>query len=106
MTDLTDEASPEEIMQLREDIQTGRAVLARMSDELPCPHTKQELLEIRQAAIEAICGSDVRAAKLGYETPTVERLGTIEELTKAGRGGGMTDASFTAGTPVDDITMS
>lgn len=59
MADLT-----EEILQLREDLQTARAILARMSDELPCPHTMDELVEIREAAVQAMIGNPEPASRV------------------------------------------
>jgi hypothetical protein len=101
MTDMT-----EGTLQLREDLQTARAILGRMSDELPCPHTEKELVEIREAAIQAMRGDRAAAGKLPYEAPEVTNLGSFEEVTQAGHGNGRTDAAFGAGTPIDAITAS
>lgn len=44
--------------------------------------------------------------KLAYETPELEVLGTIEDLTHGNATGSRLDADFSAGTSVDDLTFS
>jgi hypothetical protein len=45
-------------------------------------------------------------AKLPYETPRIEDLGDLLELTAHNAVGAFTDASFPAHTPVTSITFS
>jgi len=41
-----------------------------------------------------------------YESPTIEDLGSLVELTAANRVGAFTDATFPAHTPVTSLTFS
>ena len=41
-----------------------------------------------------------------YETPTLEEIGSFEDVTLAAVCGGTLDATFPAGTPFGDITCS
>lgn len=44
--------------------------------------------------------------KMRYETPVVEDLGDLVELTAANTAGTYTDASFPANTPITSLTFS
>ncbi len=44
--------------------------------------------------------------RLAYETPDLEALGTVEDLTKGSSTGNALDADFSAGTPRGDLTFS
>lgn len=44
--------------------------------------------------------------KLAYETPDLEALGTVEDLTLGMSDGYALDADFQAGTPKGDLTFS
>jgi hypothetical protein len=50
---------------------------------------------------------DVSAdASFGYQAPTLTMHGTVAEVTGAQAVGTVTDKSFPAGTPVQDLTFS
>ena len=44
--------------------------------------------------------------KTEYETPELIDAGLFEEITEGGATGSVLDASFSAGTPVSDLTFS
>ncbi|WP_245259115.1 putative RiPP precursor [Salinarimonas rosea] len=44
--------------------------------------------------------------KLAYVAPELEVLGTLEDLTHGTTSGTVTDADFSAGTPIPDLTFS
>ncbi|WP_292290412.1 lasso RiPP family leader peptide-containing protein [Marivita sp.] len=44
--------------------------------------------------------------KLPYEAPIVRSHGKVEDITKGGSTGLRLDASFPAGTPFGDLTLS
>lgn len=44
--------------------------------------------------------------KMEYVAPTVEDLGSVQELTLGGADGSNLDADFSAGTPYGDLTFS
>ncbi|WP_237072540.1 lasso RiPP family leader peptide-containing protein [Pseudaestuariivita rosea] len=48
----------------------------------------------------------MKADKRDYEAPKLVAHGSIEKITHGGSHGGVTDANFTRGTPIDDITFS
>lgn len=41
-----------------------------------------------------------------YERPTIERVGSFEEITKGAASGAALDASFPIDTPFEDLTFS
>jgi hypothetical protein len=41
-----------------------------------------------------------------YETPSLEKIGSFEELTLGGASGSALDADYPAGTPFADLTFS
>lgn len=41
-----------------------------------------------------------------YEAPSVTVLGTLEQFTQANQGGNTLDATFPAGTPLNQLTTS
>ncbi len=45
-------------------------------------------------------------ARQAYETPELETLGTVEDLTRGSSSGSALDADFSAGTPRGDLTFS
>lgn len=47
-----------------------------------------------------------RDQKAAYETPELERLGSLEEITHGNSAGSVTDADFASGTPIGDLTFS
>lgn len=44
--------------------------------------------------------------KLNYETPELETLGAVEDLTQGNATGSNLDADFSDGTPRGDLTFS
>jgi hypothetical protein len=44
--------------------------------------------------------------KANYETPELIEVGSFEAVTQGGADGTVLDASFSAGTPVTDLTFS
>ncbi len=44
--------------------------------------------------------------KQAYETPELDALGTVEDLTQGSSSGSALDADFAAGTPRGDLTFS
>jgi hypothetical protein len=49
---------------------------------------------------------EVVMPKAEYETPELIDAGLFEEITEGGANGSVLDASFSAGTPVSDLTFS
>lgn len=44
--------------------------------------------------------------KTDYETPELIEVGSFEAVTQGGTDGTVLDASFSAGTPISDLTFS
>lgn len=43
---------------------------------------------------------------INYESPSLEKIGSFEELTLGSASGGFLDATFPTGTPASDLTFS